>query len=276
MPKPEPYQLVVDLSNNDLGQTDFACLKAHGVAAVILSPFSRINPPHEMAELADDAKRAGMPILSWYGLPYFGSIHGEERDLRWCVDLQREYPSLDRTIWADCEADACDNGWNVPRPTPDERVAALWHCKRDIVEAAGCRFGVYAGTYWWRDNMGNTRAFMLCPWWLPHYGPGGMPAEPIYPENPDPENVLSFTPILSGHQFTSLWERAEGIDCGRENRDASYWYEQLMEGSPMTPEENRFLRMREAIRGAAASLDDDVVQKAYAALKAAGVVPDVG
>ena len=149
-------KLVVDLSANDLGKTDVAGLMAHGVAAAILSPFSKPNPPHDMAGLAELCRRGGLPILSWYGLPYFGDSFAEERDLRWCVELAREYAPLNNTLFADCENDAREVGWdNAPAPTADQRVEALWRVKRDIVEAAGHRFGVYSGTFWWRDHMGK-------------------------------------------------------------------------------------------------------------------------
>lgn len=235
------HRLVVDLSSNDLGQTDFAELLAHGVKGAILSPFSRSNPPHEMAGMADECLRAGMPILAWYGLPYFGLPFAEARDLRWCVELSKAYPPLSRTIWADCESDARDVGWDsAPVPTADQRVEALWNLKRDLVEPEGWRFGIYAGTYWWRDHMGNTRAFMDCPWWLPAYAEGGNPLPPIEPDGDGrlTGTVLSFAPKLSGHQYTSLWGQqppfsAANPCAGRAARDMSYWYEPFEGGEEM-------------------------------------------
>lgn len=238
------YPLVVDLSSNDLGETDFPCLKAAGVVAAVYGVFSGNGSPHAMAAFADEGLRAGIPVLSWYGLPYFGDVYGEERDLRWCVEVAKYYPPLNNTIWMDCEEDANKVGWNnAPTPSQDERIAALWRVKRDIIEIAGYRAGVYAGTYWWRDNMGNTAAFADCPWWLPAYGKDGYPRAPITPEDwAIMPGALAFHPELAAHQFTSMWGAATGHPCGRANRDMSYWYEPFAGGDEMDPRVDEILK----------------------------------
>jgi len=237
------YPWVCDVSNNDLDAFDFDCMKAQGVVGIIPSPFSRFHPPHDMARFADEALRHDMPIISWYGLPYFGDTAAEERDLKWCVELARDYPPLTKALVADVETDACDNGWNAPRPTADQRVDALWRIKRDVIEAAGYKCIVYAGIYYWANQMGNTKAFEDCDWILPTYGIGGLPCPPITLENIDPGHILSFKPKLIGHQFTSLWGQYPGKPCGRPggNRDMIYWYGDLEMG--MTADEKKLMKI---------------------------------
>lgn len=221
----DEWPLVLDLSSNDIGKTDPACLKAHGVTGVILGTYSQGNPPHDMVDLGDLCVSAGLPVIGTYGLVYFGDPNGVLRDITWACEIAPHFNVTQ--VWADVETDACDNGWSVPRPTPGERIHELLDVQR-YIEGQGLKAGIYSGRPFWMSQMANNTLFAKLPLWLPAYGVGGMPTDPITAVDFGGWNQLA------AHQFTSLWGKATGFTCGREERDANYWY---MQEDDMTPEE---------------------------------------
>lgn len=213
-------RLIVDLSDNDLGKTDPACLKADGVDGVVIGVFSRGNPPHDMVNLGELCMSAGLPVIGVYGFPYFGDFHGLMRDTHWACDIAPHFGVTQ--VWMDVETDAVDQGWTAPRPTPAERIDQLRTVRR-YIENKGLTPGVYTFPYWWTDQMANTFAFSDLDLWLATYGPGSMPTDPL-----TRVNFGGWYDPIAAHQYTSLWGRATGNPCGRTDgaRDASYWYKE--------------------------------------------------
>lgn len=216
-------RLVLDLSSNDIGLTDPACLKANGVDGVVLGVFSRGNPPHDMVALGDACVAAGVPVLATYGLPYFGADGGGVlRDSRWACDVAAHFGVTD--VWMDVEADACDNGWSVGRPSPGQRIQELLEVRR-FIEGRGFRPGVYSYAPFWKSQMANTGLFSDLRFWLAAYGMGGFPIDPI--------TTVGFGGWvnLAAHQYTDRWGEIPPYSeanprCGRAKRDANYWYEE--------------------------------------------------
>ncbi len=239
-------RLVLDLSSNDIGKTDPACLKAAGVDGVVIGVFSRGNPPHDMANLGDLCMSAGLPVLGTYGLPYFGDPDAVLRDAKWACEIAPQFKV--NQVWMDVETDACDNGWSAPRPTPGQRISELMGVKR-YIQGAGLTPGVYSFKYFWQSQMAATTVFSDLDFWLAAYGVDSMPTDPI-----ETVNFGGWT-TLAAHQFTSIWGKATGNTCGREERDANYWYKELEDD--MTDQEREDLKNLVAIMGGSAKLKDN-------------------
>ena len=207
--------IVLDLSVNDLGTIDVPGFLAAGVEGVVLGVYSA-NPPHDMANVADQCLAGGLPVLGFYGLVYFGDTAAEERDTRWAIELAKEYGVSN--VWMDVETDARDQGWTqAPRPTPPQRVSALLRVE-SLITDAGLTPGVYTYRGFWEQQMGNSAGFRSLPLWFASYGADDGNGTPI--TNVD----FGGWTELAAHQFTSNWGLVHG--CGRNQRDASFWYQE--------------------------------------------------
>lgn len=209
---------VIDLSSYDIGVTDPACLKAHGIESVILSPYSRVNPPHQMADLGDLCLRAGLRVHSLYGFAYFGHAGAAQRDTEWNLELAR-YFKTDH-IWVDCETDAYLNGWIAPVPTPAGRNAELADVL-NLIRSHDQIPGIYTFEGWWRSAHNNSGTFRTqgIPLWHANFGQNNPPQVPI--------RQVSYAGgwDVAIHQATSVWgqlDPAEPNRCGRGPRDANY------------------------------------------------------
>jgi len=214
--------IVLDLSSNDLGTIDIPGFLAAGVEGVVLGVYSA-NPPHDMAAVAQQCMDAGLPVIGFYGLVYFGDAAAEERDTRWAIELAQQFGV--QNVWMDVETDAVDEGWRqAPRPSPAQRVSALLRVETLITDA-GLTPGVYTYRGFWESQMGNAAGFRSLPLWFASYGADEGNAAPI--------TTVDFGgwTDLAAHQFTSNWGLVHG--CGRIHRDASYWYQE----AGMTPEQ---------------------------------------
>lgn len=202
---------VVDLSQYDL-PVDPACLKAAGVTGVILGVFHP-SGPEPMAALGQACLDVGLPILGWYGLPYFGSPFGENRDITWAI-ANAQATGVKR-VWIDCEIDAAPFGFTDDLgATPGGRVSTI-RILTQRIRAAGLEPGIYSAPWWWRPNTGDTQEFRDLPLWFANYPADGH----AMPELPDPFGGWTKPAI---HQYTSSFNV-----CGRD-RDANYVFEEDM------------------------------------------------
>lgn len=207
---------VLDLSGYDLSTIDAACMKASGVSGVILGVFSGSNSPHGMADAGEALQKAGIPILGWYGLVYFGSAYGSTRDITWAAQLAKDFKTP--RVWIDCEIDAYQVGFTDTTPcTPASRILEIKD-NISIVEMAGKEAGIYSAPWWWIPNTGNYKGFSDRPLWFANYGPGGAPQVPL---EILPQTFGGWTKATV-HQYTSILNI-----CGR-GRDANYVFEEDM------------------------------------------------
>lgn len=186
-------------------------MAASGVTGAILGVFSRGNPPHDMANAGDRLMSAGIPILGWYGLPYFGDSYGATRDIIWATQLAKAFKT--RRVWVDAEIDAYQVGFTSAHvPSVTERVATL-HDNVAIIENGGISAGMYSAPWWWVPETGNYTGLSHLPLWFANYPASGQPFTYL----PQPFGGWTKPTV---HQYTStLWV------CGR-NRDANYVFEE--------------------------------------------------
>lgn len=205
--------IVLDISSNDLTTIDPECWKAKGVGGIIAGVWSKLAPPHEMADAVDRCKRAGLVFVASYGLIYFGHPYAEQRDTTWAIELARSYGAT--LVSLDCEIDANGSAdlWpSAPTPTIDQRIETLT-IQVGRVLAAGLEPVIYTYAPWWQTAVRNTKLFAGYKLWLANYGPNDGHRHPL----PSPLN-LPWREVWA-HQFTSLWGAVNG--CGRTKRDAS-------------------------------------------------------
>lgn len=202
---------VLDLSQYDLATLDAACMAAEGVEGVILGVFSRGNPPEDMARAAAALRAAGIPILGFYGLVYFGSKFGAYRDTRWAIELAQRF-GVER-VWLDCEIDGYQVGFTDVAPaTPASRAAELRECVR-LVEKAGLKAGIYTAAWWWNPEMGGTVEFARLPLWFANYGSN----DPAAPRDVIERVAFGGWAKAAVHQYSSVIPV-----CGR-GRDHNYY-----------------------------------------------------
>ncbi len=214
---------VLDLSGYDLPTLDAPCMNANGVTGAILGVFSENNPPGPMGDAAQSLRDAGIDILGFYGLIYFGSPYGVTRDTKWAIQLAKRF-GVER-VWLDCEIDGKAIGFNdAVTPTPASRVKEIRECVK-LVEDAGLKCGIYSGSWWWPGNTGNTTEFSRLPLWHAGYLNDGSAIKTV--------NYGGWTDV-SIHQYTSSLNV-----CGR-NRDANYVF---MEEDEVTREEYETLML---------------------------------
>ena len=213
----------LDLSAYDIPTFDAACFKKAGVESVILGVYSDTTAPEQMANVGQACVDAGITILGWYSLVYFGSPYGVTRDTKWAIQLAKRF-GVER-VWLDCEIDGKAIGFNdaVP-PTPASRVKEIRECVK-LVEDAGLKCGIYSGSWWWPGNTGNTTEFSRLPLWHAGYLNDGSAIKTV--------NYGGWTDVAI-HQYTSSLNV-----CGR-NRDANYVF---MEGDEVTREEYETLML---------------------------------
>ena len=230
---------VLDISNNDLSTLDAACLKANGVTGVICGVFDRDDPPNRMRRAAAQCLNAGIDILGFYALCYFGSPYGVKRDTKWACQLAREF-GVNR-VWIDVETDGIANGFtDGVAPTPQQRIAELRTCVQ-MVRSAGLEPGIYTGRWFWVPQMANTTEFASLPLWHSEYPSDGHEVRSV--------DYGGWTNVAI-HQYTSSLPL-----CGRSNRDANYVFEEDDMG--MTPEEKaRFDRLLKWTVGSDARMDE--------------------
>ncbi len=220
---------VLDLSGYDLPTLDAPCMNANGVTGAILGVFSENNPPGPMGDAAQSLRDAGIDILGFYGLIYFGSPYGVTRDTKWAIQLAKRF-GVER-VWLDCEIDGKAIGFtDAVTPTPASRVNEIRECVK-LVEDAGLKCGIYSGSWWWPGNTGNTTEFSRLPLWHAGYLNDGSAIKTV--------NYGGWTDV-SIHQYTSSLNV-----CGR-NRDANYVF---MEEDDMTPAEREEHNALVAIMG---------------------------
>lgn len=196
---------VLDLSSYDLDTLNASCMKSAGVTGAILGVYSPENAPARMGQAADKLQSAGIDILGFYALIYFGSAFGVTRDTRWAIELAQRF-GVER-VWLDCETDGKDNGFtDAVTPTPAERVQQIRLCVA-MVESAGLKAGIYTGGWWWPGNTGNTTEFSRLPLWHAAYFATGTQIRTV--------DYGGWTDVAI-HQYTSSLPI-----CGR-NRDANY------------------------------------------------------
>lgn len=213
---------VLDLSQYDLPTLTTGNTKAmadYGVTGAILGVYSPTNAPEEMAAAAERLRDAGISILGFYGLIYFGHPYGETRDVDWAIQLAQRY-GVSR-VWLDCEIDAFEVGFvNSTAPNPEKRVAAVQRAV-DRVQDAGLNAGIYTGSWWWSPKTWNSTAFSHLPLWHAAYPYDGQPIRTV--------NYGGWTDVAI-HQYTS------SLYVAGRNRDANYVF---MEEEDMSALEDR-------------------------------------
>lgn len=224
----------LDLSQYDT-PFDASCFKAAGVDGVILGVFHP-GGKEKMAEAAGQLITAGVPIIGFYGLPYFGSLFGEQRDISWAIENALRF-GVSR-VWIDCEIDAAPFGFTDDvGATPARRVKVIRELVAKI-RAAGLEPGIYSAPWWWKPETGNSTEFADLPLWFANYPDNGRAMDTL------PEPFGGWTkPAV--HQYTSTL-----YVCGRD-RDANYVFE---ETNDMTPEQTIEHNAMVAIFGGRAKL----------------------
>lgn len=210
---------VLDLSQYDIPTFDPECMKAAGVGGVILGVFSGADSPEGMAGVAQGCVDAGLPILGFYGLIYFGSPYGETRDTRYAIDLAKRF-GVER-VWLDCEIDGNAIGFtDATSPTPFGRVAAIRTCV-EMVEREGLKAGIYSGAWWWPSKTDNSREFSRLPLWHAAYLDNAGTPYAVQQVNYGGWSDVAL------HQWTSTLPV-----CGR-NRDANHVWDSSIWGEEM-------------------------------------------
>ncbi len=232
---------VLDVSNYDYETFDVNCLKANGVASILLG-CQRL----EIAQLmAQKAINNGLPVLGTYAFLYFGISVGPE--VTKAVDIARQY-NIGR-VWLDCES----TGANDSASGPGQRQVELRGAIAQVI-SAGLRCGIYTGSWWWPSYMA-TDEFSYLPLWHAEYPEDGHQVKAV--------DYGGWTDVAI-HQYTSSLNL-----CGR-NRDANYVFmEEEMEDTVL----RAIMIKREWLREWASKADDLEMDKAYQALKVAGLVP---
>ena len=206
---------VLDLSNHDL-PIDPKCFKEAGVTGVIMGVFHR-DGPEVMRKAAQSLRDAGIEILGFYGLPYFGSPYGERRDIDWAIQSALQFGV--RRVWIDAEVDSAPFGFADERGTnPSARIAVI----RELVariRSFGLEPGIYSAPWWWKPEVLNTGEFRDLPLWFANYGKNDGTLPP-FETLPEPFGGWTKPAV---HQYTSTFSV-----CGDATRDANHVLEETM------------------------------------------------
>jgi len=221
---------ILDLSQYDL-PVDPLCMVQSGVTGVILGTFHPTGP-QPMLSAGIYLKNEGIDILGVYGLPYFGSPYGENRDIDWAIANAKKLGV--KRVWIDCEIDAAPFGFTDDvGATPERRVAVIRSLVAKI-EAAGLEAGIYSAPWWWIPETNNCTEFSHLPLWFANYPADGFTKYEMLPQ------PFGGWTRPSAHQYTSTLPV-----CGR-GRDANY----VLEEDTMTsPEDKEVLDALVAIFG---------------------------
>lgn len=201
---------VLDLSNHDWPTFDAACLKAAGVTRVILGCWDFAIAESMLLAL----RREGIVVEDLYCFLYY-RLPWENNDVLNARELARRHGGIER-IWLDCEAT-----FDGPAGLLDTEAEGTTPGQRNLITAlyfaelrGAFQVGIYTGQYWWRDKMGDSRAFDDLPLWLANYGTN----DPDNPRTPITSVDFGGWTTAAVHQYSSTIPV-----CGR-GRDHNYWF----------------------------------------------------
>ncbi len=197
------------------------------------------------------ARAAGIVVRAVYAYLYGNS--GDSGQVQNAIDVAREFGLF--SVWLDAE----------------EAALTIQGLRNAVaqVEAAGFEAGIYTGPYYWINHMGNTTEFACLPLWYASYLYTGVVLREV--------SFGGWT-RAAVHQYTTTGTRNDSAPGGISPQiagvdvDYDFDFEPIPEADMIDQDLRDAMVMREQIRGVASNIDLDVVKKAIAALKAAGVI----
>lgn len=199
----------IDVSDNQ-GTVDWKQVKGAGCQFAILRSVRKAGKPDsQFSNNLAGCKANGIPV-SVYKYTY-GTTEAADREEAWqVVDLLAAH-GLNCVVWWDIE-----NRSLLSKLGKDKLTKAI-QAARDVVEAAGLRFGIYTGKYPIQEGWFDYKAFLDCSWWCARYPlKGSGYGLKDVPEGKEPEVPMA----LAGWQWTSKG-RIAGI-AGDVDMDIMY------------------------------------------------------
>ena len=196
------FKMGIDVSSYQ-GIVDWKAVKTSGIEFAILKVIRKdLNRDKRFGANWRGCAEAGIPIQGVYNYSYAKTIKKAETDAEKVLEILSGRQTM---VWLDVEDD-CQTKLGAT-------LFALINAYKAVIEGAGLPFGVYTGTYFYKDYI-KPYGELDCPLWIARYGKNTGAMDLKY----QPQ-----LPGMIGWQYTSKG-RVNGISG---NVDMDAWYEEV-------------------------------------------------
>ncbi len=202
----------IDVSDNQ-GRIDWSQVAAAGVQFAILRSVRRSGKAdYQFSANLAGCRQYGVPVAV-YKYTYAVTEAQAQEEARQVVELLQQNSLVAGTmIWWDVEDR--DN----LRPLGSAKLTTLIQTARNVIEAAGYRFGIYVGLYVYQERWFDFNRFAASPLWVARYYNGYNVMQ--FAADPDQGKIPQVGRALWGWQYTSTG-RVAGIS-GNADLDICY------------------------------------------------------
>ena len=152
------FKTGIDVSSYQ-GIVDWNAVRASGIEFAILKIIKKdLNPDKRFETNWKGCTQAGIPIQGVYNYSYATTVKKAETDAGKVLEILNGRRTM---VWLDVEDD-CQKKLGAT-------LVALIHAYKAVVEGAGLPFGVYTGTYFYKDYI-KPYGDLDCPLWIARYG----------------------------------------------------------------------------------------------------------
>ena len=202
----------IDVSDNQ-GVIDWSKVAASGVQFAILRSVRRSGKAdYQFAANLAGCRQYNIPVAV-YKYTYATTEAQAQEEARQVVALLQQHGMASGTmVWWDVE------DRDTLQPLGREKLTALIQVARNVIEAAGYRFGIYVGLYVYQEGWFDFNQFAAAPLWVARYYNGYNVMQ--FSADPDQDKKPNVGRALWGWQYTSTG-RVPGIN-GNTDLDICY------------------------------------------------------
>lgn len=202
----------IDVSDNQ-GKIDWSQVAAAGVQFAILRSVRRSGKAdYQFAANLAGCRKNNIPVAVYKYTYAVTDAQAQEEARQVIALLQGNNLSTGTMVWWDVE------DRDTLQPLGREKLTALIQAARNVIEAAGCRFGIYVGLYVYQEGWFDFNQFATTPLWVARYYNGYNVMQ--FSAEPDQGKKPNVNRALWGWQYTSTG-RAPGIN-GNADLDICY------------------------------------------------------
>ncbi len=193
----------IDVSDNQ-GVIDWSKVAASGVQFAILRSVRRSGKAdYQFAANLAGCRQYNIPVAV-YKYTYATTEAQAQEEARQVVALLQQHGMASGTmVWWDVE------DRDTLQPLGREKLTALIQVARNVIEAAGYRFGIYVGLYVYQEGWFDFNQFAAAPLWVARYYNGYNVMQ--FSADPDQDKKPNVGRALWGWQYTSTG-RVPGIN----------------------------------------------------------------
>ncbi len=202
----------IDVSDNQ-GVIDWSEVAAADVQFAILRSVRRSGKAdYQFAANLAGCRKNNIPVAVYKYTYAVTDAQAQEEARQVIALLQGNNLSTGTMVWWDVE------DRDTLQPLGREKLTALIQAARNVIEAAGCRFGIYVGLYVYQEGWFDFNQFATTPLWVARYYNGYNVMQ--FSAEPDQDKKPNVGRALWGWQYTSTG-RVPGIN-GNTDLDICY------------------------------------------------------